>query len=198
MQIKQRLNVLILVLVIQAAAWIACLIGIVLLIFDMAYEHTDKVEDLVVPVPHMTVYTVSAADLWSAEADNCNNPSPLTDDEWEELVEVCKERNISPALALGLIQTESGFDGDAVSASGSGAYGYCQLVPKWHPSGLSHTENIRYGLNYLADLCEKYGSTEAGLTAYNAGYDTKSREYANRVLFAADGWDWITPIEKRT
>ena len=150
-------------------------------------EETVAEENVAVTVRPMAVYTVSAADLWLTEYDNRINPSPLTDSEWETLLAVCDERRIAPSLALGLIYVESRFDRTARSRAG--CYGLCQLNPRFFPSGLSSEENIRAGLNYLADQCERYDSTEAGLTAYNAGYDTGSREYANAVLEAAEKWE---------
>lgn len=169
----------------QVIIGVACFIGILALLISMAYEP--------VTVRPMAVYTTSAADLYVIESQNhlrdvtkMINPSPLTNDEWEVLCEVCEDRDIDVSLALGLIWVESRFDPNAVSKAG--CYGYCQIHPRWHPAGLSPVENIRYGINYLADLCEAYGSTEAGLTAYNAGRDTGDRSYAKAVFAAAEKW----------
>lgn len=115
------------------------------------------------------------------------NPSPLTESEWETLIEVCEERNIAVSLALGLIEVESNFDKNAVSQSG--CYGYTQINPSFHPNGLSPEGNIRYGLSLLADLCEKYGCTEAGLCAYHDGHDTGRRWYSEKVLAAGEKWE---------
>ena len=141
------------------------------------------------------VLRMSAADLYVVEYDNSQfrdepkmvNPSPLTESEWAVLLEVCDSRSIDPSLALGLIWVESRFQSGVVNKR-TVAYGYCQLVPKWHPAGLAPEENIRYGLNLLADLMEKYDSTEAGLCAYHDGHDTGRRGYANEVLAAAEEW----------
>ena len=175
----------------QVAVGVACFIGILALLIGMAYE----------PVPEIATTTadtgpLSAADLWVEECQNLVtasqslanpvNPSPLTDEEWAALCEVCDERGVDVSLALGLIWVESRFDPNAVSKAG--CYGYCQINPKWHPADLSPVENIRYGLRYMADLCEKYGDTEAGLTAYNAGRDTGDRSYAKAVFVAAEKW----------
>lgn len=119
---------------------------------------------------------------------NVDNHSPLTEEEWAALCEVCAEKHIEPSLALGLIWVESRFDPDAVSPAGS--YGYCQINPRWHPADLSPVENIRYGIEYLAECISRYDNLEAGLTAYNAGYDTGSRQYANAVLEAAEKGPW--------
>ena len=109
---------------------------------------------------------------------------PLTHEELKALLEACEAGRIAPELALGLIQVESSFRADAVNLR-TGCYGYCQLNPRYFPSGLSPAENIRTGIEYLAYQLERYDNLEAALTAYNAGHDTGSRTYANMVLEAA-------------
>ncbi len=110
---------------------------------------------------------------------------PLTDEEMAVLLETCEVGNIEPETGLGLIQYESSFDPNALNEK-SGCYGYCQLNPRYFPSGLSPVENIRAGIEYLAYQLERYdGDLEAALTAYNAGYDTGDRTYAEQVIAAA-------------
>ena len=110
---------------------------------------------------------------------------PLTDEEMTAVLETCEAGHISPAIGLGLIQVESSFRADAINPK-SGCYGYCQLNPQYFPSGLSPVDNIRTGIEYLAYQLERYdGDLEAALTAYNAGYDTGDRTYAEQVIAAA-------------
>lgn len=168
----------------HAAVGLVCLVGITAIVVRAVYEPVPVSVDAAVSAE---VYTAPEADLWAEESQGRGNPSPLTDSEWATLLEVCEARSIDVSLALGLIWVESRFDPNAVSKSG--CYGYCQINPRWHPDGLSPEENIRYGLNYLADQCERYDSVEAGLTAYNAGRDTGNRRYANAVLAAAKEWE---------
>lgn len=114
------------------------------------------------------------------------NPTPLTDGEYAALVEACDEHGIDVSLMLGLIQVESNFRPDAVSKCG--AYGYMQLLPKYHPADLSPEENIRYGVGFLASQFERYGNLESGLDAYNKGHDTGDTSYARKVMRAAEEW----------
>lgn len=94
--------------------------------------------------------------------------------------------NVDYYTMLGLIQVESRFNPDAVN-SRTGAYGLCQLNPKYFPSGLSYSDNIWKGTEYLSQLIQKYqGDIMAALTAYNAGNDTGNREYAMSVMAAAN------------
>jgi len=97
---------------------------------------------------------------------------------------VCEESGVPYALALGLIYTESRFTSDAVSKSG--CYGYCQLNPRYFPSGLSPEDNIRHGIGWLGDLIGEYGDVAAALTAYSVGHDDGSRWYAELVMSAAE------------
>lgn len=95
-------------------------------------------------------------------------------------------RCLAAALALGLIEEESGFDPEAVSARG--AYGLCQLNPKYFPEGLSPAENIAAGVEWLGELLEVHGDPAAALRAYNLGYDDGDRLFSDAVLAAAERW----------
>lgn len=95
------------------------------------------------------------------------------------------ENGVDYFIALWMIQVESNFHVDAVSACG--CYGLCQLNPEWFPSGLSPEENVRVGMEYFGQLLETYhGDEEAALRAFNRGYDDGARGYPNAVLSAAE------------
>jgi len=99
----------------------------------------------------------------------------------------CERYNVPYHLALGLIETESRFDTEAVNKK-SGCFGLMQLNPRYFQSGLSPAENIEAGIGYLGSLLERYDDTAAALTAYHDGRDTGRRGYANTVLAAAQRW----------
>ena len=100
----------------------------------------------------------------------------------------CERHGVPYHIALGLIEVESRFDAEAINQR-TGCYGLMQLSPRFFPSGLSPAENIEAGISYLGELLERYhGDIAAALTAYNAGYDTGRRDYANAVLAAAENW----------
>lgn len=114
------------------------------------------------------------------------NPAvPLSEDLQIILQQACEDNGVDPAIALGVIEVESGFNPDADSGL---CYGLMQLNRMYFPSGLPPGENIRYGVEYLGQLLTRYGDVEAALTAYNSGHDTGSRVYANAVLAAAEKW----------
>lgn len=114
------------------------------------------------------------------------NPTPLSDELFRAVDAAAVEHGVPVCLALGLIQVESSFDPDAVSSHGS--YGLCQLNPQYFPAGLSAEENVQTGLAHLGSLLERY-DTMTALTIYNAGRDTGSRVYANKVMETAWAWE---------
>lgn len=110
---------------------------------------------------------------------------PLSEDLQYILLAACEEHDVEPAIALGLIEVESGFDPSADSGL---CYGLMQLNRNYFQSDLPPDENIRYGVEYLGRLLARYSTVEAALTVYNAGHDTGARGYANAVLAAAEKW----------
>lgn len=121
------------------------------------------------------------------QSDPYDETIPLDRELQAALREACKEHGVPISLALGLIEMESGFRTDAVSSEG--AYGLCQLNPKYFPADLDPTENISAGVAWLGELLNRYEDTAAALTVYNAGRDTGSRRYAAAVLAAAERWE---------
>ncbi len=116
-----------------------------------------------------------------------------------------RERNLSPALLLALIRTESAFQADVISASN--ARGLMQLLPATAskiaailgdpdpgPTDLFNPElNIRYGSWYLRALIRGFGSEPLALAGYNGGpYNIKS------LLIAKQGFPLDVFIETLT
>lgn len=83
------------------------------------------------------------------------------------------ERNqISPALIKAVIQTESGYNGNALSSKG--AIGLMQVLPSTANMYGSYNlyevnDNITVGTKHLAYLIKKYKYLPYALAAYNAG-----------------------------
>lgn len=90
---------------------------------------------------------------------------------------VCNQAGVDYATILAVIETESGYIWDAVGSGGD--IGYMQIVQKWHEDRMEKLnagnmldlfQNIRVGVDYLAELLDKYnGSYEKALTAYQYG-----------------------------
>lgn len=111
---------------------------------------------------------------------------PLSAELQAVLHSACAEADMPEALVLGVIEVESRFQPDVVSPEG--CYGLMQLNPRYFPDKLSPKDNLRTGVWYLRTLLERHRDTAAALTAYNAGYDTGNREYAQVVMEAAERW----------
>lgn len=124
----------------------------------------------------------------SSEPTLYNPAIPLSEDLQIALRDACEEYGVDVAVALGVIEVESGFDQNSDNGL---CYGLMQLNRRYFPSNLPAGENIRYGLEYLGQLLTRYSTVEAALTSYNAGHDTGSQVYANAVLAAAEKWKEI-------
>lgn len=140
--------------------------------------------------PTVQMLEVTAATFAEAEIEPAfayRLDVPLTAELQETVWNACQENNVEYELVLGLIEVESTFRTDAVSYVG--CYGLMQLNPQYFPSDLSPAENIQYGVAFLAEKLDQYtGDIGAALTAYNAGHDTGNREYAEKVMAAAERW----------
>ena len=101
--------------------------------------------------------------------------------------ETAESYGISPKLIKAIIEVESGGDANAIGDGGN-SQGLMQIQPRYHAQRLKEGEslldpkvNVRVGCEILSELIAKYGTLDEVLTVYNAGHDTGSREYANRV-----------------
>lgn len=101
--------------------------------------------------------------------------------------ETADSYGISPKLIKAIIKVESNGDANAVGDNGN-SLGLMQIQPRYHAQRLEEGEslldpkvNVRVGCEILSELMAKYGTLDEALTVYNAGHDTGSREYANRV-----------------
>ena len=101
--------------------------------------------------------------------------------------------DINPAIILGMIERESEFDADAIGDGGE-AFGLMQVQIKWHRDRmkklyvtdlLNPYENVRVGIDYLAELLDKYGGdVEMALIAYNAGPTGAKEDYFSRGVYS--------------
>ena len=123
---------------------------------------------------------------------------PLSRELQETLHNACSEYRVPVALALALIELESGFQAGAVGPDGHdiGLYqlrtsNHAWLQAETGADPLTPDGNIKCGVWLIGYLLERYDSTEAALTAYRYGHDNGTRGYANAVLEAAENWEAI-------
>ena len=115
-------------------------------------------------------------------------PVPLDHDLQAHIIRTCHAYEIDPALVMAVIQKESTFDAAAIGDSGNSA-GLMQVQERWHRERMERLgvsdlldpyQNTLVGIDYLAELLDKYSVAEA-LTAYNSGTPGKS-QYAAVVM----------------
>ncbi len=151
----------------------------------LAVDETIPEKEILIVAPSISLVRNAVYDGDAAEAERAD--VPLSVELQEALAIACTENGVPLHVGLGLIETESSFNADAVSSVG--CYGLCQLNPVYFPADLSPAENIRAGMEYLGYQLDRYdGDMAAALTAYNAGHDTGARGYATTVLEAAEKW----------
>lgn len=117
-----------------------------------------------------------------------NENIPLSEDLQCILYDACIENQVPMALMLGLIEAESNFNPDADNGQ---CYGLCQLCRLYFPDNLPPGENIIQGVELLAQHYRMYGTWEAALAAYNAGWDTGDRYYSGIVIEKAIEWGYL-------
>lgn len=174
------------------AAVLALWLGVSLVVWGMDEAAYHAAEADKPPVELTWEAPLDAPQLLEAvsvqlERDLYREDIPL---DWElqaVLRESCEESGVPVSLALGLIEAESAFDPEIVSPKG--AYGLCQLNPRYFPDDLTPAENIAAGIGWLGELLERHKDTAAALRAYNLGYDDGDRQFADAVLAAAERWE---------
>lgn len=118
---------------------------------------------------------------------------PLSYEEQDFLHTACQESGLSYAMALAVIERETGFR-NVVGDDGASC-GYMQVQERWHwdrMERLGVTDlmnpfgNFRVGCDFLAELLEQYPMEEA-LTAYNSGSPGHS-QYSYDVMVNYEKW----------
>lgn len=133
---------------------------------------------------------------------------PLSYEEQDFLRTASSEGGVPYALALAVIETETGFRN--VAGDEGGSIGYMQVAPRWHGERMERLGvadlwdpygNFRVGCDFLGELLEAYGDQNKALMAYNMGpkraaelwregiYET---EYSRAVMERAEAWLAIT------
>lgn len=119
---------------------------------------------------------------------------PLDDDLQKHIIKVSEENGIDPAIVIAMAKRESDYKANAVGDNGA-SVGLLQIQSKWHWGRMVELgctnlfdpyQNVTVGVDYLADLLERYGDIYKALTAYNRGrYDGTVTEYAEEIMTMA-------------
>lgn len=90
---------------------------------------------------------------------------------------ICKQYGVKYALIVALIERESGYEFDRIGDGGN-SIGYMQIYKSAHidrmeklgcTNLLNPYQNVRVGIDYIAELIGKYGTIQDALAAYNYG-----------------------------
>ena len=158
-------------------------VGVPLLLVCIETNETQAIETDTNPTTEATFYEL-----------------PIDTDLLNHIQGLCADYVIPVELVLAMIEVESSYKADAVSKAG--AIGLMQVIPEQHedrmiklncPDLLDPYQNVKVGMNYLAELIDKYdGNLHKALTAYNHGptgakdkffgQGTYQTEYSLKVL----------------
>ena len=116
------------------------------------------------------------------------------DDELQQYIgDLCKRYGVDAAVVMALIETESDCDPNTVSDNGN-SWGLMQIYATQHTARcvrlgawnlLDPQQNVRVGIDYLAELLGIGHGIEWALSWYN-GHGGEPCEYADRVLTEAE------------
>ena len=115
---------------------------------------------------------------------------------------VCKNYGVRYELVIALIERESGYVFDKVGDDGH-SMGYMQVYEDYHKDRMERLnctdlmnpyQNILVGVDYLAELIDKYGTQQDALTAYNYGQAGAYRHMWSKGIYV---YDYNSTIMKR-
>ena len=117
---------------------------------------------------------------------------PLSEDLQDHIFEICEERDIDPAIVIGIIERESDFR-PKLMGDGGKSYGLMQVMKKWHVNRMKKLgvtnlkdpyQNVLVGIDYLDELIDRDRGIEWALMAYNGGPSYANRKVASGVVTA--------------
>ncbi len=93
------------------------------------------------------------------------------------IITECEKHGIDPDIVIAQIKKESNFNPNAIGDGGN-SLGLMQIQPRWHSKRMERLgctdlfnpiQNVKVGIDYLAEKYKEYGDIGLALTAYNAG-----------------------------
>lgn len=129
------------------------------------------------------------------------NGGEFSDELQEFTQDLCEERRLSYPLVLAMIERETGYRN--VDPNGFGSTGYMQVIQKWHEDRMAKfgvadlldpKGNITVGVDYMAELAEKYQDINLALMAYNMG-ESRAKELWEDGIYTSDYADYIVKRE---
>lgn len=104
------------------------------------------------------------------------------------IYQTCKDLNIECELIFAIIAIESKYDENAISFTGD--YGLMGININAHnltaEQALNPEFNVKFGINFVSTLLQKYKNYNLMLMAYNAGEMGANEYYWENGIFASD------------
>lgn len=152
---------------------------------------TPKIETVV--IEKVVTIETEAVEI---EAETAYFDVPLSHEVQDTIFAECEKYGISPAIVVAMIERESRYKEDVVGDSGR-SFGLMQIQERWHKQRmvaldcddlLDPIQNVKVGIDYLAELQEKNGNIFWMLHGYNGGiaYANKQAKNGNISNYAAD------------
>lgn len=119
-------------------------------------------------------------------------PVPLDEDLQFFIAQECERVSIAPEVVFAMIQKESSFRADAVGDNGQ-SFGLLQIQPRWHAERMDRLgvddlldpyQNIKVGIDYLAELVNRYEDIDMALMAYNAGSAGANKHWWSKGVYS--------------
>ena len=104
-------------------------------------------------------------------------------------------RHKPPSIVIAMIERESRYNPNAIGDNGN-SFGLMQIQPRWHTRRMEKLgctdlfnpiQNVKVGIDYLAECFNRYGDIGKALTAYNSGsYKGIITNYAIAIMARAN------------
>ena len=120
---------------------------------------------------------------------------PLDEEVQLFVIEEAEAHGIAPEIIFAMIERESNYKADALGDNGN-SYGLMQIQARYHYERMSELgctdllnaeQNIKVGIDILAELVEKYeGDIEMALVAYNCGSSGAYRNFFQYGVYSSN------------
>lgn len=117
---------------------------------------------------------------------------PLEEELQDYIFDICDEYGVNPELIVSMIFHESNFDSDVIGENNSGySYGLMQIMPRWNYERMERLgcidllnpyQNVRVGVDLIAEYIGRGHGIEWALMAYNGGPSYANRKAAEGVV----------------
>lgn len=128
---------------------------------------------------------------------------PLSESLQVYIYEICAEKEVPVSLILAMIEQESGFNPEAISATGD--YGLMQINKVNHEwlqedyrcaDMLDPYQNVFCGISIISSYIKKYENLEKALMAYNMGDYGAQKAWGNGITSTKYSEKILTLMEK--